>query len=257
MKLILRKAILLLLLTEAVAFLAPSVVGKAKSSSLQMVSPKDEASLVNSIKAFGLAAAIFVTVGSPVQVMAQESSLPQGQDIIYSSSIQVAETIKTMDMSLPSSYDAISDVKKSSVDELSREENLITGTVVKKAPKAATQRMGVGEKMTKEEKAAQKAEEAARKKADKEAAAAEKAALDAEKKAERDALQKEKAAEKAAEREAANKEKAAKKKAKAKAETLKEEKAMEKQFESYKFVDTGLPSYGDSTASKERSAFSL
>lgn len=259
MKLILRNVILLLLLVEAVAFLAPSaLVGKAKSSlSMQMVSPKDEASLVNSIKAFGLAAAIFVTVGSPVQVMAQESSLSQSQDIIYSSSIQVAETIKTMDMSLPSSYDAISDVKKSSVDELSREENLITGTVVKKAPKAATERMGVGEKMTKEEKAAQKAEEAARKKADKEAAAAEKAALDAEKKAERDVLQKEKAAEKAAEREAANKEKAAKKKAKAKAESVKEEKVMEKQYESYKFVDTGLPSYGDSTTSKERGAFSL
>lgn len=234
MKLSYQNLIVFFLFTRATAFLSPPVpAGMTTKTTLQMVN-KNEDSFANSFRAFGIAAAIFTAVGSPTHVMAQ-IPLSQSQDMIYSSSIQVAETIKTMDMSLPSSYDAISDVKKSSVEELTQEENLLTGTVVKKVPKAATERIGVGEKMTSEQKAALKAEEAARKKAEKEAAAAEKVAL-----------AKVKAAEKAAQKEA-----------KAKADAKKEEKSMEKQYESYKFVDAGLPSYGDSTTTKERSAFSL
>mmetsp|Transcript_44618 Transcript_44618/g.107511 ORF Transcript_44618/g.107511 Transcript_44618/m.107511 type:complete len:162 (-) Transcript_44618:66-551(-) len=161
--------------------------------------------------------------------------------------MQVAETIKTMDFSLPSSYDSISDVKKSSVDALTQEENLLTGTVVKKVPKPATERMGLSPKMSDEEKKAQKEAMEAQKKADKEAAAAAKAAADVEKKAEREIAAKEKAAAKKAQAEA-----------KAKAEAAKEEAAKEKQYSDVKFVDTGLPSYDDSAKVKGKSgAFSL
>ena len=48
---------------------------------------------------------------------------PVQQPAIYSTSVHTSETIKTMDFSLPSSYDSISDVKSSATSELVQEEN--------------------------------------------------------------------------------------------------------------------------------------
>ncbi|CAJ1921434.1 unnamed protein product [Cylindrotheca closterium] len=246
MKLLLQSAVTYLLFAEAVAFAPASRYGYTASSFALEAAKESNNHLGNSIKAFGVAATIFAfNLATPSNV--------EAQDVFGGSSLQVAETIKTMEFSLPSSYDAISDVKKSSVDELSQEENLLTGTVVKKVPKAATERMTVSPKLTDEEKKAIEAQ----KKADKEAAAAAKAASDAEKKAEREIAAKEKAVAKAA----ADKEKAATKKAqseaKARAEAAKEEAAKAKQFSDVEFVDTGLPSYGDSAKMRGKSAFSI
>lgn len=217
---------------------------------------KNDWSIADSMKAFGVAATFWAfSVGGPA--LAETGNCLYSEEIFSSSTIQIAETIKTMDMSMPSSYDAISDVKKSSIAELTQEENLITGTIVKKAPKTSTERIGIEPKMTAEEKKAKKEALEAQKKAEKEATAAEKAAIAAEKQAEKDIFAKERAAEKAL----ANKDKAAVKKAqadaKARASAAKEEKAKEKEYSEYKFVDAGLPSYGDATTTKGKSAFSL
>jgi hypothetical protein len=261
MKITARNAALCLLLTEASAFTAPQVpAGFSKyassSTNLQMVK-ENERFMADSLKAFAVAATILaLNVGGPA-FADTSTQVPQGQDLFSSSSIQIAETIKTMDMSLPSSYDAISDVKKSSIDALTQEENLLTGTIVKKTSKTTTERMGMEPKMTAEEKKAKKEALEAEKTAGKEATAAEKAAVAAEKQAEKDVLTKERATETAL----ANKEKAAAKKAKgeakARADAAKEEKAKEKAYDEYQYVDAGLPSYGDSTSTKAKRAFSI
>lgn len=253
MKLSIQNIAACLLLSENAAAFSTTSLRKnhgAAVTSLQTSKASNDEPLMNSMKAFGVAASI-LAFGSPA------FAETQSQDLFYSpSSIQIAETIKTMDFSLPSSYDAIADVKKDSIGELSREENLLTGTVKKAAPKKATERV-VLQNLTDEEKQAKKEAEAAERKADKEAAAAEKQAAAAEKKAEKEALDKERAADKAAANKAKAEEKKAKAEAKAKADAKKEEKATEKSYDNVEFVDTGLPSYGDSTATRGRGTFSL
>lgn len=244
MKLLLQSAVTFFLFTEASAFAAVSRNGNRPVSSALEAAKQNNNHLADSMRAFGVAATIFAfSFGTPSNV--------QAQDFLGDSSIQVAETIKTMDFSLPSSYDSISDVKKNSVDELSQETNVLTGTVVKKAPKPVTERATLSPKMSDEEKKAQKAAMEAQKKADKEAAAAAKAAAEAEKKAEQEILAKEKAAAKAAAKQM-------KAEAQAKKEAVKEAAAKEKQLSGVEFVDTGLPSYGDATPMRGgKSAFSL
>ena len=228
MKLLLQSALAYLLFSEASAFATISRNGKMPVSTALEAAKEPNNHLVDSMKALGVAAAIFgFGLSTP--------SNAEAQDFFGGSSIQVAETIKTMEFSLPSSYDSISDVKKNSVDALTQEENLLTGTVVKKTPKAATEKMGFAPKISDEEKKA----------------------MEAAKKAEREAIAKEKAAERAiAEKEKAMAKKA-KAEAKAKADAAKEEAEKEKQYNDYKFVDAGLPSYGDSTTKKAKGAFSI
>jgi hypothetical protein len=262
MKITVRNAALCLLLTEASAFTAPQVPASiskyaaGSSTNLQMVK-ENERFMADSLKAFAVAATVLaLNVGSPA--FADTSvQVPQGQDLFSSSSIQIADTIKTMDFSMPSSYDAISNVKKNSIDALTQEENLLTGKVVKKTSKTTTERTGTEPKMTAEERKANKEALEAEKAAEKEATAAENAAIAAEKQAERDILAKERATE----REVAKKEEAAAKKvkdeARARADAAKEERAKESQSDGYEYVDAGLPSYGDSTSKKAKNGFSI
>ncbi|KAL3934499.1 MAG: hypothetical protein SGBAC_009797 [Bacillariaceae sp.] len=252
MKLLLQSAVTYLLVAKVSSFVPASRYGYTGSSSaMEAAKGLNNHHLEDSIKAFGVAATIFAFhLATPTTVQAQDF-------FGGGSSMQVAETIKTMDFSLPSSYDSISDVKKSSVDALTQEENVLTGTVVKKAPKAATERVGFTPKVSDEEKKAQKEAMEAQKKADKEAAAAAKKASDAEKKAEQEIAAKEKAIAKAA----SDKQKAAAKQAQAEAKNraaaAKEEAIKEKQLSDVEFVDTGLPSYGDSAKTRGSSAFSI
>jgi hypothetical protein len=235
-------AVCLVLLTETFAFttLQKNHFGSATATTLPMSKAKGEY-LENSFKALGVAASIFAVS------VTGEPALAETPNLFFSSSIEIAETIKTMDMSLPSSYDAISDVKKDSVAELSREENVLTGKITKSAPKVSTERMGF-ENLSDEEKKAKKEEAAAAKKAEKEIAAAAKAEAAAESRAEKAIADKEKAVAKKAKAEA-----------KAKTEAKKEAKEIGRKYDEYEFVDTGLPSYGDSTigAGRGKSAFSL
>lgn len=247
MKLLLQSTAAILIFAEASCFAPAPSLASSKMSALEAARESNNCVVADSMKAFGVAATIFAfNFATPIKA--------EARDFFGGSSVQVAETIKTMDFSLPSSYDSISDVKKSSVDALTQEENLLTGTVVKKVPKATTEKIGFTPKQTEEEKKVQKEAAEATKKAEKEAADAQRAAKELERKAEAKA--------KAAANALAAKEKAtqkeSQKEAKAKAEAAKAEAAKEKQYSGVDFVDTGLPSYGDSTTkSGKRSAFSI
>jgi flagellar biosynthesis GTPase FlhF len=272
------RSTLFLLLTTASAFTGPSTrlfskyAKPSSSTSLSMAKNNNEI-LQSTIRAFGVAATVLALNTANVPAFAEELvGNPQGCEVIYSSSIQISETIKTMEFSLPSSYDSIADAKASAVDELSQDTNVITGTNVKKAPKktkSADEGIGFGgPSRTPEEKA----ELAAQKRAEREAAAAEKVALEAEKQSERESLSAERQAEKesqAAERaiekakadaERGENQKAAKE-AKEKTEAAKAAKAEQREQENNlkgaDFVDMSLPSYGDASKGKAKSAFSL
>eukprot|EP00553_Chaetoceros_curvisetus_P004494 CAMPEP_0204615888 /NCGR_PEP_ID=MMETSP0717-20131115/3264_1 /ASSEMBLY_ACC=CAM_ASM_000666 /TAXON_ID=230516 /ORGANISM="Chaetoceros curvisetus" /LENGTH=287 /DNA_ID=CAMNT_0051628935 /DNA_START=196 /DNA_END=1059 /DNA_ORIENTATION=- len=195
------------------------------------------------------------------------------------SSICVSGTITTMDFSLPSSYDKISDATASATAELTVETNVITNTSRKKTSTPAKSKGdssspfsfgGGGNSLTDEEKA----EIAAARKAERDALAAEKeaekAAIAAEKAAERELLAAQKAAEreelaqqKAVENEARLAEQAKKRalaaSAKALAEEKKEAKAASEKLRGAEFVDFSLPSYGESasTDGKRDSVFAL
>jgi flagellar biosynthesis GTPase FlhF len=178
-----------------------------------------------------------------------------------------AETIRTMDFSLPS-YDAISDARAGS-DLLTLEENPLTGTTVKTVPKKVKREDSsvAGTPMTPEEKqklakersAARLAAEA-EKQAAKDASAGERAAEKAAKEAEKARQQAMSDADRAAQQATAKQ--LAKEKAAAKA-LEEEKKAAAKEsmmkYSSADFVDMALPSYSESAkvGGKEKSMFSL
>lgn len=176
-----------------------------------------------------------------------------------------AETIRTMDLSLPS-YDTISDARAGS-DLLTLEESILTGTTVKTVPKKPKKEDSASTPMTPEEK-----EKLAKERA------AERLAAEAEKQIAKDALTAEKAAEKAAkeaekarQQEMSDSERAVQQvaakqaaKEKAAAKALEEEKkAATKEavmkYSNADFVDMALPSYSESAkiGGKEKSIFSL
>jgi hypothetical protein len=250
------------------AFCTPNLPRSHDTS--RMMSRDDEVFVRDSFRAFGVAATIFAF--GFMNAPAPAAAANQAQNHVFSTSIQVSETIKTMDFSLPSSYGAISDAKASGVEKLSREENILTGIEVKKAPKAKSSSSDSfslgGKQLSPEEKAALAAE----RQAEREAIAAEKQALEAEKQVEKEATAAAKRTEKeameverAAQKATADAEKGEKikeaKEAKAKAEAAKAEKdsqkASEANFAGAEFVDMGLPSYGDATATKGKGAFSI
>lgn len=179
-----------------------------------------------------------------------------------------------MDFALPSSYDSIADAKSASVDELTQEENVLTGTKVKKAPKKDKSSSGDNSPLFQQLTPEEKEKAAAEQRAAREAKAAEKLAVAAEKEAEKAALAAEKqaqkeamTAERAAEQAQKNAEKAEQQKAAAKEKAQKIAEAEAKssarkeatKFAGADFVDMGLPSY-DSSASaggKKNSVFAL
>mmetsp|Transcript_8524 Transcript_8524/g.12546 ORF Transcript_8524/g.12546 Transcript_8524/m.12546 type:complete len:181 (+) Transcript_8524:408-950(+) len=179
------------------------------------------------------------------------------KSVVMGPSIQVAEKITTMDFSLPSSYDKIADVKTNAKEELTVEENLITGTKRKAAPKASSDSISFGKQLTEEEKAAISAEREAKK----EALAAEKAAIAAEKAAEKEAQAAEAAAQQKAraEQQAADKEQKAVEKAQKAAAEARESKKASSKYSAADIVDMGLPSYSDaaSTSGKKASPFAI
>lgn len=212
---------------------------------------------------FGVAAAVLTFNAADVCAYSDNNNcISQQSAVLMGPSIQVAEKITTMDFSLPSSYDKIADVKTNAKEELTVEENLITGTKRKAAPKASSDSISFGKQLTEEEKAAISAEREAKK----EALAAEKAAIAAEKAAEKEAQAAEAAAQQKAraEQQAADKEQKAVEKAqkaaadKAAAEARESKKASSK-YSAADIVDMGLPSYSDaaSTSGKKASPFAI
>lgn len=182
---------------------------------------------VSILGALGLAAAILTSGGtSAVATTADATHVPSATTTstilnTQSSTIQLSEAIKTMDFSLPSSYDTISDAKSAATDELTVTVNAPTGGGGKKAPKTKSSGGGGSSKqpaVTSEERAALKAAREAQKEADAAAKAAARAA----------------AAEKAEAKKAAT------------------------VSSGVEFVDMGLPSYSDSAKTEgKKSVFSL
>ena len=213
---------------------------------------------VGVLGAFGLAAAVLASGGTSAVAAAVPDLPPSTASATFgslqpSSTLHLSETIKTMDFSLPSSYDSISDAKSAATDEL---------TVTVNPAKAPRAKSGGGGKskeqqpaMTSEERAALKAAREAQKEADK---AAREAAAAADKEAAAAAAE--------AKRQAAAAVRELEKEQKAAAAKLKREAAAEKQeskkaatvSSNVEFVDMSLPSYGDSAPTEgKRSPFSL
>ena len=228
---------------------------------------KTSSSDVGILGALGLAAAVLTSGGSSAVAasgMTQhvppapfEITATTGMSI-QSSTIHLSESIKTMDFSLPSSYDAISDAKSAATDELTVTMNAPTGGGGKKAPKAKSSGGGSSSKqpaMTSEERAALKAAREAQKEAE---AAAKAAARAADKEAaEAAAKAKQEAAAAVREAEKVAKQAEAKLKKEAAAEKAEARKAATVSS-SVEFVDMGLPSYSDSAKTEgKKSAFSL
>ena len=203
-------------------------------SKRQINDENNDYNLQRSICAFGVASVLAFNTASASAL--PEISIVNEANNIYTSSIQLSQTIKTMDFSMPSSYDSISDVSKPASEELVQEENIATGSKKKVKSSASTKSSSA---MTPEEKAALAAEKQAEKEAIAAERAAEKARLDAEK------------------AESKRIERLAKEEAKEKAKAEKESKAKEEMMKGVEFVDMGLPSYGSSTAREEKSAYAL
>ena len=173
------------------------------------------------------AAAIFaVTCG----LLYQSDSFAMNESAFQSSTMTVAEVIRTMDFSLPSSYDTIVDVKADTKEELTEETiKSAAGTAKKASPKKEA-----AQKKEKKEAAPKKV---AMTKAEREEAQArakeEKAKEDAEKQLEIEAKIKADREKKIAARKAAQEEK----------EAAAAEKAEAAYVKDVKFVDTSMPTY--------------
>lgn len=245
-----------------------------------------------SFRAFGIAVAI-LALNSGVAPHAAASIDSSEQRSISSTSIQIAAEIKTMDFSLPSSYDSISDTRVSGVDELAKVENISSVTKKKSTstkPPPSEKKFGFPSngavmttkqpKLTDEERAAleaQKAEEklalAKEKSAERKALADEKAAIAAEKEAtkltEQEAkateqlerkrlLDEARASEKSKNQEANEQRKLANKENTSKTAAEMVSKSSAEKLSGAKFVDMGLPSYSESSQTgRGKSAFSL
>lgn len=226
-----------------------------------------------------IAGGVELTVPSP-----QTSSLS-------SSSFNLAKTITTMDMSLPSAYDKISSATASGTTELTVETDTITQTSRKKVSAPSTKSddsSGSGSSsifslpsmggnndnsLSDEERAALAAEKKAEREAVAIAKSLEREAITAEKAAEREAIASEKAAEKEAlalqkaednERladvralERAEKKAAAAKAAKINQEEKIDAKASALKFNKADFVDFAMPSYDAGASGQKDSVFSL
>lgn len=173
------------------------------------------------------AAAIFaVTCG----LLYPSDSFAMNESAFQSSTMTVAEVIRTMDFSLPSSYDTIVDVQADTKAELTEETiKSAAGTAKKASPKKE-----VAQKKEKKEAAPKKV---AMTKAEREEAQArakdEKAKEDAEKQLEIEAKIKADREKKIAARKAAQEEK----------EAAAAEKAEAAYVKDVKFVDTSMPTY--------------
>ena len=217
-----------LLATSASAFVSPRLPVVAPSQSAIALGNHDTDHKAASDNVLRNAAAIFaVTCGL---LYPSDSFAMTNESAFQSSTMTVAEVIRTMDFSLPSSYDTIVDVASDSKEELTEETvRSAAGTAKKAAPK----KKEAAQKKEKKEAAPKKV---AMTKAEREEAAArkaeEKAKEDAEKRKEIDLKIKADREKKIAARKAAEEAKEA-------AEAKKAEAA----YKDVKFVDTSMPTY--------------
>ncbi|KAL3807203.1 hypothetical protein ACHAXA_008915 [Cyclostephanos tholiformis] len=150
------------------------------------------------------------------------SLLPRDDAALRSSSIQLSATIQTMDFSLPSSYDSLSDPIASGVDELT--ETIVINTGGSKKIGTPT-----GGSSAKEQAEAARAERVAQRKATELA----QSQLDKQAAKERDENIKAMRLERAAKRAAAQAEK----------EAAAADDAKDAKFKGVKFLDTSMPTY--------------
>ncbi len=217
-----------LLATSASAFVSPRLPVVAPSQSAISLSNRDDTDhKAASDNVLRNAAAIFaVTCG----LLYPSDSFAMNESTFQSSTMTVAEVIRTMDFSLPSSYDTIVDVAADSKEELTEE---TVRSAAGSAKKAAPKKKEAAQKKEKKEAAPKKV---AMTKAEREEAAArkaeEKAKEDAEKRKEIDLKIKADRENKIAARKAAEEAKEA-------AEAKKAEAA----YTDVKFVDTSMPTY--------------
>lgn len=221
-----------LLATSASAFVSPrlSVAQQARPShsaiALSNHDDTDHKSAAPDV--LRNAAAIFaVTCG----LLYPSDSFAMNENAFQSSTMTVAEAIRTMDFSLPSSYDTIVDVASDSKEELTKES--VRSAASTAAKKKAAPKKEAAQKKEKKEAAPKKV---AMTKAEREEAAAKakeaKAKEDAEKQEEIQAKIKADREKRIAARKAAQEEKEA-------AEAKKAEAA----YKDVKFVDTSMPTY--------------
>lgn len=222
---------------------------------------RDESPFPSTIRNFFAASTVSLALLMPSSnALAQDSfhSLPVDVNSFYSSSVTLSEVIRTMDFSLPSSYDSIADPVASGTDELT------TSTVKSSSPKKTAEKSSSPKKSTsankgiampklefgggggggaqisgdafKPKSAEEKAAVLAQRRAEREEAAAaakaEAAARDKQAAAERDASIKAARLERIAKREEEEAKKAAEESAK-----------REEIFKNAKVVDTAMPQY--------------
>lgn len=213
--------------TDAFTIISPNASSQRAHSSLDE-SRASEKNRVNYASGFrDIVAVSVLTFGllfpSNDAFAAQDtlSQLPRHDAALHSSTVQLSATIQTMDFSLPSSYDKISDPTASGKDELTQSVVVITGGSKKSAAPTGSS--------AKEEAAAARAERVAQRQATEFA----QAQLDEQSAKERDENIKAVRLEKASKRAAAQAEKEA-----AAADEVEDAK-----FKGAKFLDTSMPTY--------------
>jgi hypothetical protein len=240
------------------AFTAPQIK-MARRTALSAMGGDDndrDESLSHAIRNLAASSAVTLALIMPTTAIAQDNNYMQTFDNgIYSSTVTLSEVIKTMDFSLPSSYDTISDPVASGVDELTIYQGKTQPKKVekKKEPKKATSvNKGFslpsfggdvsGEKPTinsdafKPKTAEEKAAVLAARRAEREEAAA--TALREKAEAEKQA-----AAERDANIKAARLEKIAKREEEAAKKAAEESAKRDEMFKDVKVVDTSMPQY--------------
>lgn len=217
---------------------------------------KSESSIQVSIRNLAATSAIAVALTLPSAAIAQDNihQHPIMDSGIYSSTVTLSDVIKTMDFSLPSSYDNIADPVASGVDELTissvktaakkveKKKEVKKSTSVNKGIAFPSFGGGDGEKPTinsdafKPKSAEEKAAVLAARRAEREEAAA--AAVREKADAERQA-----AAERDANIKAARLEKIAKREEEAAKKAAEESAKRDEMFKDVKVVDTSMPQY--------------
>ena len=219
------------------------------------VNGRDE-SFPAALRNLAATSAVALALITPSSAIAQDNTHLQSIDNgVYSSTLTLSEAIKTMDFSLPSSYDNIADPVASGVDELTTS---TVKTATKKVEKKKTEAKkstsvnkglslpsfggGGGEKPAinsdafKPKSAEEKAAVLAARRAEREEAAA--AAIREKAEAERQA-----AAERDANIKAARLEKIAKREEEAAKKAAEESAKRDEMFKDVKVVDTSMPEY--------------
>ena len=217
----------LALAAPAFAFVSPSSVASRSHSSLGATrDPNNERATPDAIRNLAAVSALALGLFFPsTDALAAQGTASQLNDhALYSSTVELSKELKTMDFSMPSSYDNIVAPVAAGVEELSTTTVLNTGAP-KRVKKAAVEKGS----SPKEDAATQRAERVAQRKLKED----EQAARDEVSAGERDANIKAARVAKIAAREAAQAEK----------DAAASDAKDDAKFKGAKFVDTSMPSY--------------